>query len=336
LLYRMKHIMLVLTYSSLVAVSVVAEESKNKSEASYQQELDEYCKGVTAPIKQAKSTKVFSWTDDNGVVHFGDRPPAAANFEEQKLQGHGKDYFDMNIQYPSDDVPKNIGDTVAVGGRAIYRAFEQFIPRSRLSKSSIDMRVYGNRAAFFAYKDEVAPNLSNNVTGFFSGRENTVAVLHHGNDDETRRVALHEVTHVIEFQNLGYLSGWLSEGLAEYFELAVVKGQRATVEVNPYWVRYLRNARQVQLMTLLTADYSHWQGVDGAAFYGSSWALTYFLMMPDNRDLMSEYQKLVSEEKCDETDSVAFFNERYKNGVRGLESDLRKWLDGPHKVPNYH
>lgn len=44
---------------------------------------------LTAPLsfaEQAQSGKIYKWTDENGVVHFGNRPPEQGQADEVKVR----------------------------------------------------------------------------------------------------------------------------------------------------------------------------------------------------------------------------------------------------------
>lgn len=303
----------------------------------HQDQYEQTCTQNDSPLQKKAGTTIYSWVDENGFTQFGDKPPVKKAFEEKQLVSDGKDYFDVDIQYPGGNVPTGLGDTVAVGGRAIYKIYELYLPRNRIAKSQIDMRVYGSPDLYGEYRRAVAPRLNPRVTGFYSGTDNTVAVLHSNNVQQTRQIALHEIGHVIQFRNFGATPGWFGEGMAGYFENIEVTGQLATIGYNPFWLKILsQNWNRLPLNTLFTANYSYWQGDQGARYYGNSWAFVYFMMLPKNRKLMQDYQAKNSENKCETTNTIVFFNSHYPGGVAKLEQEWLAWLDGPHTVATTH
>lgn len=308
-------------------------------DAIYQQAIAEICAENQAPIVRSPGTQVFSWTDDHGNVHFGDRPPGAVDAEVQTLQGR-KVYFDLTIAFADGDPIPDVAEALNVNGHAIAEAMRQLLPADRMTKADVQINVFSRADDFRAYQRRKAPTLSSDVVGFYSVLDNSVAVWHNGRLDLTQKIALHEATHVFQTRNMGMLPGWLVEGMATYFENLTVGLQGKQVPVSDTWMQwFVRSQRYVPLQDLLTADYGQWQGPAGASYYATSWALFYFLMMPDNRVVMKSYLDIVTEQKCDETlgrDTLAFFEREYEGGVEQLQADMLRWLSSSHRVPNFH
>lgn len=42
---------------------------------------------LSAGLAYAESNKIYTWTDEDGTVHYGDRPPANADAEEVGIRG---------------------------------------------------------------------------------------------------------------------------------------------------------------------------------------------------------------------------------------------------------
>lgn len=42
---------------------------------------------IMAPLTVLAASKIYTWTDENGVIHYGDRPPASAAAEEVAIDG---------------------------------------------------------------------------------------------------------------------------------------------------------------------------------------------------------------------------------------------------------
>lgn len=323
----------------LMSSHLLGDENTSSTAADYNEQVVELCRENNAPIKKVNNGGVFSWTDEQGNVHFGDRPPANVQAETQNLAGR-KDYFDISLSYPNAAVSADLSESLEVNGRGISKALSQLIPKDRMTKSIIDMKIFTSQSDFLAYKRAVAPNLSNNVSGFYSALNNSVAVLHSGNERMTQLIALHEATHVFQYKNIGIMPGWLSEGMASYFENMVVKGNSKAVSASNQW-RYVLNRYQASIAVsdLLTADYSNWQGANGSIYYATSWALVHFLMLPENRNIMRSYLDAISQDKCNQESTqfdLVFFEQAYIGGVTELQSDLLAWLQQNSKVPNFH
>ena len=308
------------------------------TDAVYEQLMAEICAANTEPVKR-QTTQVFSWTDENGQVHFGDRPPQTVDAQVETLTGQ-RDYFDLTIVFADGPNQPGLANSLEVNGRAIAQVMGRLVPEGQMTKSDVQMHVFVSHSGFRAYQRQKAPELSAQTVGFYSALDNSVAVWHSQNPDMTREIALHEATHVFQVRNMGMLPAWLVEGMASYFEKLTVSGQSKQVVVSDQWLGWFRYSGQVlSVEDLLVAEYRHWQGPQGPAYYAGSWALVYYLMQPEYRAIMEQYLTLVSTEKCDDTspaETLAFFEQAYPGGIAKLQSDLLSWLAGPHRVPNYH
>lgn len=333
----MKHC-LYLAIAVLLSVYSIADEPLNL-EAKYQKLMEEVCEENSQPVQRSTAASIYSWKDENGQVHFGDRPPSNVSSEKQKLAGR-KDYFDVNVSYPTGPIDSNIGDALAVSGRAIADSISKLLPSGRMAKSNIDMQVFGSRNAMMKFMYDETGSASNQVDGFYLPLNRKVAVLYRGSDIYAQRVALHESTHVFQFQNIGFMPGWVTEGMAEYFEMLEVSGSSKIVPVNRSWIQYIKQqGRVVPLKTLMTSEYSAWQSSEATQFYASSWALFYFLMLPENRDLVKPVLDEMSRDKCDEIPDSYYMNmigESYRGGLEKLEDDWVNWISASHLTPNYH
>ncbi|TCS38782.1 DUF1570 domain-containing protein [Reinekea marinisedimentorum] len=334
----MKKILITGLSACLLAVNTVADEQLNV-EAKYQQLMEGVCAENSAPVQRSSGTSVYSWKDENGQVHFGDRAPQNVDAEKHALAGR-KDYFDVSVSYPSGPIDSNIGEALAIGGRAIADSISRLLPAGTMAKSEIDMQVFGSRNALMKFMYEETGSASSQADGFYLPLNNKVAVLYRGSDSYAQQVALHESTHVFQFQNIGFMPGWVTEGMAEYFEMLEVSGSAKLVPVNQSWIAYIQNqGRLIPLQTLMTADHSAWQGSQAGQFYASSWALFYFMMLPENRAMTQQLLADMSQDKCDEVPDAHYMDmvdDLYRGGLEKLENDWVTWFNGSHLTPNYH
>jgi len=64
---------------------------------------------VLLPIHAFGASKIYTWTDADGVVQFGDRPPIASNASEVKMQGL--------VTTPVEVIPAQLQGTWKVAGQ---------------------------------------------------------------------------------------------------------------------------------------------------------------------------------------------------------------------------
>jgi len=322
---------------STIAATPFAGENTH-TDAKYKELIDELCSHDAAPVKTTSRNNIFSWTDADGNIHFGDRPPQNANAEQQKTQGR-KDYFDMKVSFPSGEIGNGIDNALLINGRAIATAISQLLPSGAMSKSDIDMKVFASKKDFRNYMLQETESYSDNVAGFYLPLGNKVAVLYSRNDVHVQKVALHESTHVFQYQSIGYMPSWITEGMAEYFEYLEVRGNAKEVSVNQGWLQYIRSNPSISAKTLMTSAHRNWKGQHASLFYGNSWALFYFMMLPENRNIMKTLIADMAKDKCDEVPDeyyVNIVNENYRGGIAQLEKDWRSWINSDHQIPNYH
>lgn len=292
------------------------------------------CTTAATGIAEKPKDVVYQWRDGGGRVHFGDTPPENAEFREVDVGDPGKDYFALSVSYPAGPVPADIRTAVEVGGNAIYRIYADILSLAAMSKADIDVKVFGNPQAYQQYRTQLVPGLSAAADGFYSWERNEAAVLHKGSAQQTQRTALHEATHVINAHNFGASPKWFNEGTAEYFENLVVRGQMITIEYSPSWLQGMgRGYVILPIAALLSSTPEQWESSVRNDYYMSAWALVYFLMLPENRPLMADFQRQLARDKCVGVNSVAYMDSHYPGGVAQLERNLRRWLKESNAVP---
>lgn len=144
----------------------------------------------------------------------------------------------------------------------------------------------------------------------------------------------HEGFHQFAWNFLGHeLPAWMNEGLAQYFEDAIIIGQRMMIGLaNTRRIEIVRDAikhrRTIGFSTLLNLNAQQWgellnRDPDGSALlYAQSWSLTFFLIHGDDgkyQQALGKYLQLVS----DGHDSVAAF--RLTFGSEDLSPMERRW-----------
>ena len=267
----------------------------------------------------------YKWTDDQGGVHYSDTP--SAKYESQLLLGRKQsDFFELRVSYPSGPVPKNIRETIEVGGKAIYQVYTHYLSKHNMSKSAIDVLVFGNKTAYQAYRKKIAPSLQSDSVGFYSWRDNKAAVLYDSSIAEAERTALHESTHVINAKNFGRMPKWFNEGMADVFSMTTVTGQYISIPPAFHRLRFLNSAApRILLIDLLRSTTAQWVSEQRAGYYAYAWSLAFFLMQPRNQPLMKVFQQTMARDKCDVIDSADYFETNYPGGLQKLDRDWRSW-----------
>jgi tetratricopeptide (TPR) repeat protein len=108
------------------------------------------------------------------------------------------------------------------------------------------------------------------------------------------RVIYHEYTHLITSRGKVPLPLWLSEGLAEFYESTVIRGNDVALgKPERFNIDLLRRQQLIPLPALFAVDqaspYYHEQN-KGTIFYAESWALTHYFMFRQRRRHSQELQ----------------------------------------------
>lgn len=285
------------------------------------------CADKGRAVRDKAPLEVYRWRDEQGNWVFADAAPATVEAEALTLENQGKEYFDLGVRYPAGAVPAAVREGLLVDGEAVYRVYADRLGEGNLTMAELEFLVFGDRDAYNEFRSEVAPELAANTPGFYSAARNQAVVLHRGSPEGTRTTALHEAVHVINARLFGVTPPWFNEGLAEYFEALRVRGQTVEIPRHPHWRRSRELAAgPLDPDVLLRAEPGRWQGPDAARYYGSAWLFSYFLMAPENRELMAALMGELAAERCRLPDSVALLERLHPEGMAGLERDWRDWL----------
>jgi tetratricopeptide (TPR) repeat protein len=122
--------------------------------------------------------------------------------------------------------------------------------------------------------------------GYFQrtpGRDLVLLRLSAPYDSHPYRIIYHEYTHLVTSRGKVPLPVWLSEGLAEFYESTVIRGDDVALgQPERFNLELLRRQPLIPLPTLFAVDqsspYYHEQD-KGSIFYAESWALTHYFML---------------------------------------------------------
>jgi hypothetical protein len=291
------------------------------------------CVAKTEQIDYKKVGQIYKWTDSAGNTRFSDKEPGVGSAEVVNTGKGAKQFFDVNVTYPTGKIPTNIAGAIKIKTKGVYRIYEQFLPTELLSKSQIDVFVYSNKQAYEAEKYNIAPTIGA-VDGFYTPNGNKAYVIYRGNPARTERVAIHESAHVVHAHNFGRTPKWFNEGMAEVLEYISVSGYSMTLHLNKDWVNRLGTTMPIMsLKKLLSSTYQDWSGDDRNVYYANAWAFSHFMMQHNNRGYMEEFLTLMVADKCSVPNSVNFFAASYPGGLDNLESKWVRWVNSKNKVP---
>jgi hypothetical protein len=209
----------------------------------------------------------------------------------------------------------------------MYDVWHFFLGEQRLRQSRIRLLMVGDPARFDAYYGPVDLGRGP-VQGFYRMSNNQAFVKASANDPvRNLAVAFHEISHLITASHLGPTSPWLTEGLAEYFEMLVVKDQTGTIHVNEAHMALLSRSELPPLVDYLSIGRDHWYGPERSLHYAIAWSLAHFLL--EGAPGMYALQDVVQQAEasfCQPFSAIAALDAAYPGGLRRLELDWRQWL----------
>ena len=256
------------------------------------------------------------------------------------------------IKSPNYTVRTNVGWN---DGNAMARAMEQMNGYYR--EAYLGKRGKGGtaRCQIEVYKDhdEFIEHTGNtDALGFFVPGQNLVAAFDPRPEGGTFRdlfeTLSHEVSH--QFTHMvcrGTIPSWLNEGLATYFESAVIRpnGRVDTNLVNAGRLRNLKEALSDDYPTLDEVVRYFAPGSYPADYYCVGWGLTYFFKNYENgaceriyRPIFDDY--LATYRKGGTHDSFARFLEYFVEraddpevrSFEDLEARFRAWIEDLHRI----
>ena len=233
-------------------------------------------------------------------------------------------------------------DEVRDFGRHMDTVFAQYEERFRdyHARSQTQMPLYLFRTeaqylSFMADQDFKA----NNTGGmfFFSPKSQGLATWAQGRSrSQTYQVLQHEGFHQFAFNHLGTdLPTWINEGLAQYFEDAIIVGDKMTTGLASTrrleQVQHaLNNGSAFDFQTLVGLTPEQWADIlhndpDRAALmYAQSWSIVFFLVHGDNDKYQSAFGRYLKKVSTGRDSKTAFTEVFGEGSLRPL---AKRWAE---------
>jgi len=187
---------------------------------------------------------------------------------------------------------------------------------------------------FKAMKKQLAPDLPD-VTGFYSGASNQAVALYESADPlQSRRRALHEISHLITTTQTGPAPHWLAEGLAEFYEMIEPGETGFSVSPNDRHLRWLARNEPLPLLEFFAVGADGWHQSNSQGHYSVAWSLVYFLMSSaEGRGALGQTLQQASTHSCSSYSAAAFLGQAWPGGIEDMEPSWRAWLAQGQFVP---
>ncbi len=145
---------------------------------------------------------------------------------------------------------------------------------------------------------------------------------------QTRAIARHEATHVINAGLFGYTPIWFNEGTAEYFgSYTAAELKNRIAPANRYHLSHLVSlSNQHQLPSLqayLQLSDKEWRSRKQQTMYAMAWSIIYLLQDHlDGERFMKRLMAQMAEEPCSNINALAFWEKNYPGGLAAFD---KRW-----------
>jgi hypothetical protein len=280
------------------------------------------CRAPTRSVTDVELDGVYRWTDDDGQVHFSDRPPVAVKAVDLSSQFAPSEQFarvsltNAGSRFAT-EMQGALAADVAHMGRILRDVLE--IPVRQID---LDVTLYGSADAMRAANSFNIP--TQHIAGVYEHGRNRVVIADQTDFEATRRVARHELSHAMLAGIYGYTPFWLNEGLAEAMSALDVVGHNRVLTVLRGYANHLRTDGALQapraLATLLSLDATGWHANAWQQTYAPAWALVHELLShADGRELIRAVLAEQQARPCEPLDSPAIVDAAYPGGLDALE-----------------
>lgn len=161
---------------------------------------------------------VYQWQDANGRTQISDTAPTLGytNLRVQEL--YIDNFFDLTLDSSQADLPPFTQNHIQAGVTKTYKTLSDVLKVAQLRKIDLNLKFISDKDQFHAYRRKVAPDSSNQATGFYTSRLNQATIWAVGSKNHLTRISLHESSHAIAAAMFGDTPVWLNEGMAEFFD----------------------------------------------------------------------------------------------------------------------
>ncbi|WP_414430249.1 DUF4124 domain-containing protein [Alcanivorax sp. IL3] len=276
---------------------------------------------------------IFQWRDDNGKLHFGDRPPEQV--DSKKVTPKTSPIMqELEIILLRQDftLPDGLHENTLQAIRNIYRRYRNDFGLDLHGTAQVNLYLFEQQADFRQWMVDRIGSSNPNYGGVFIPSSNEVAVWRWGDDQDVAQTVLHESSHVLLHQLSPASPVWLHEGLAQYFQtLKIQPDGRLKVSALPdaqaRIQQWIDEGRLITLRQYLSLGDAQWQRMAhelDAIPYTVAWATTAFLMSkPVGRSTLR--QLLQELEKTDRRPTLRRIDQIYPGGLTRLEYDFFRW-----------
>ena len=268
--------------------------------------------------------RIYSWTDENGQMHFTDDDREYAQHDIALTQYQEPEYsFELEVNSAGGKLPLFYKDKVTAAIKKVSDIYKSYLPHSGVAPVKVNLTLAKSKASYNNLQTKYAPKLGPSQ-GFYVARQN-MAVVHHRNDRQAHQTSVHESVHVLNAGLFGPTPRWFNEGMAEYFESIEMSGLSAKIPARD-WKRTLAG-KQLSLNALLNSKRQTWAGSQQSSMYAQSHSLIHFLMSTkQGKQTITALFAHMVQTRCEASDPKSILS-RYPGGFNTLQNDWKAWMN---------
>ena len=286
-------------------------------------------------LAQAASAQVYQWTDENGRVRFGDRPPAHAetqSLEFEEAAPRSQPGVEVRIETEEFSLSPAAREKVDRALPLIINTYKQLFRLDMRKPTVVRLALLEDKSSMDRWVKARLPDYQPApLLGIYLVKSREVGVWNHGDEDAVVSTILHEASHVIVAQLSPYAPSWLQEGLAGYFQESEITD--AGLRIPPpapnlgMIRRWVDNGELITLRRYLGIDERSWREMAhnaSAIPYTVAWGMTHFLLSHEQgRNTLRRV--LQDMEKIQRWPTLDDMNHYYPGGLTRMDFEFFKW-----------
>ncbi|MBM95524.1 MAG: hypothetical protein CMI09_06710 [Oceanospirillaceae bacterium] len=287
---------------------------------------------IKPPEPKAQVSGVYKWVDENGKVHFGDKPTETSEDLSKRYQTRNSG-MELVMEYRDWSGNKSIEADLQKEAELMYRIFSQFVPKAHRRPVVLNITLFENRQRFDAYR--VQQGIGANTGAFYRGEEHRIYMPMLRSEKATRAVARHEMTHAMTVAMLGTLPIWLMEGIAEYMQRLKWQMSAASVPVDVWALRHVNPKAPATIKQLTGMSHQDFYARGKNNNYARASLLVHFLIgHADGKAWLKQSLARFAEQPCRPFDPEQEFNSFYPGGLASVSERFEQWLDAREHLPH--
>lgn len=188
------------------------------------------------PVPQAVAT-IYSWQDEYGNTHFGDRKVSGVNQIKVELD------IKPSVWKPFEIEIEDVGSVLTASERlrisddvnSVYRFFDHKLYFHLYKTVPVKIRLYKDFESYLEYVNTIT-SIGSGTRGIYVRKSNEIIVYLQRLRERTFWTIKHETSHAIVDSLMPFLPAWLDEGIAENME--TITGDSGALLLHPHNENY--------------------------------------------------------------------------------------------------